>query len=578
MLPDLLPDLSHFHFLRPGWGLLLLPTSLLLWYLWHQGRQQQRFARIIAPHLLEHLRIRRFASRWFTPRSATAVFIILLALLLMGPSWRQQPSPLHQDEAAMVLLVDVSSSMNQKDIQPSRLQRSKQKISDLLALSPDKKAALIVYAGSAHTVLSLTADRDILEQYLDAIDSSIMPRSGKFPEYALTRVDEVLRNKSGPASIVLFSDGLGADSANAFSRYFQQSPHQLLILGAGSETVADGGFALERQALRDLASRVGGHYYDLSIDDSDVRHIDRAIGRHYTPVDDDALPWHDSAYALVFPAMAIFLLWFRKGWTLAWLWLACPLWLPLLLASQSTSLAAQTFKTQSQNTQVTTVGNAIPTTSASHWFADLWLTPDQQGRLLMARGEYREAARRFSHSQWKGLALYYAEDFMQAAEYFSRSDSDQALFNEANARAHARDYLRAIKRYDRLLKRSPDFPGARQNRDQVQQLIDDINRLSESQQGEPGEDSNELGTDDPRAAEGADQASWQQPDSTQLTAEQILTDQATQDMWLRGVQKNPAYFLASKFNMQLEEPQPQDDSETRQTINPDGAGSEGAGQ
>ncbi len=47
---------------------------------------------------------------------------------------------------------------------------------------------------------------------------------------------------------------------------------------------------------------------------------------------------------------------------------------------------------------------------------------------------------------------------MLAAEYFSRSDSDDALFNEANARAHARDYVRAVNRYDRLLARNPGLP------------------------------------------------------------------------------------------------------------------------
>ena len=49
------------------------------------------------------------------------------AYSLMGPSWRQQPSPLSQDDAALVILLDVSSSMQQQDIQPSRLQRANRK-------------------------------------------------------------------------------------------------------------------------------------------------------------------------------------------------------------------------------------------------------------------------------------------------------------------------------------------------------------------------------------------------------------------------------------------------------------------
>ena len=188
-------------------------------------------------------------------------------------------------------------------------------------------------------------------------------------------------------------------------------------------------------------------------------------------------------------------------------------------------------------------------------FTDLWLTPDQQGRILMQRGRYDAAAARFEQPLWKALAFYYDEQFMLAAEYFSRSDSDDALFNEANSRAHARDYVRARNRYDRLLARNPDYPGAAANRAIVQEIIEDINRLSESQQeeaGVSGEDK-ELGGDEAIPADGADEISFEQAELIQLTAEDILQDPATSDMWLRSVQQNPADFLAIKFNMQLQQ-------------------------
>ena len=155
---------------------------------------------------------------------------------------------------------------------------------------------------------------------------------------------------------------------------------------------------------------------------------------------------------------------------------------------------------------------------------------------------------------WKGLAYYYAEDFMLAAEYFSRSDSDDALFNQANARAHARDYVRAVNRYDQLLARTPNYPGARQNRDRVQALIDEINRLSESQQAEPGVsgEDKELGSDDAIPAQGAEELTWEQAETLTLSADEILADPETAQMWLRSVQQDPSNFLAIKFGMQLQ--------------------------
>lgn len=558
MLPDL-AILEHFHFLRPAFALLLAPIIAIAIARRRRSTQRDRFGGIIAPHLLEHLRLNRYDNRWFNPVNASLVVVVLVMIVLMGPSWRQQPSPLSQDEAALVVLLDVSQSMEQRDIQPSRLRRAKQKISDLLALRPDKKASLIVYAGSAHTVLSLTADQDILNQYLAAIRPGVMPRPGKFPEYALPLVDEVLRQSDAPASVVLFADGLGAGSADAFRRYFDERPHQLLVVGVGSEANTGGVAPLERRSLEQLASNSGGRYVSLTVDDNDMRQVSRRVDSHYIIVEDSALPWLDSGYPLVFPAMALFLLWFRKGWTLTWSWLL----LPLLLAGAPQPALAQgneqdTKQDSGQSVEQRSEQPGEPDSGSrleavGQWFVELWLTGDQQGRLLMQLGNYSGAAKHFTDPMWKGLAFYYNEDFMLAADYFSRTDSDAALFNEANARAHARDYVRAVQRYDRLLARSPDYPGARQNRDRVQAIIDDINRMSESQMQEPGgaSEPKELGSDDAIPAQGVDEVVFQPAQLQQFTAEEILQDPATADMWMRGVQQDPSNFLASKFSMQL---------------------------
>jgi len=541
VLPEL-AVLEHFHFLRPAWAVVIIPWLLITLAQNRRKASRDMFGGIIAPHLLEHLRLQRFERRWFNPVNVTRVFTVLLLLVLMGPTWRQQPSPLSQDEAALVILLDVSDSMQQTDIQPSRLQRARQKIGELLALRPDRKAALIVYAGSAHTVLSLTADQEILKQYLAAVNPAIMPRAGKFPEYSLPLVTDVLRESPAPATVVLFSDGLGSDSADAFKSHFEKSGNQLLILGVGTEAEQPGLAPLERRSLEQLADATGGTYLDLTLDDRDVRALNRRIDSHFVVIEDSALPWLDSGYVLVFPAMALFLPWFRRGWTLTWAWLL----LPLLLAGGPGPVQAQAPAGEHS------VANGLQ--SPLQWFANLWLTGDQQGRLLLQAGDYRAAATRFEEPMWKGLSYYYAEDFMLAAEYFSRSDSDDALFDEANARAHGRDYVRALNRYDRLLARNPDYPGARHNRQRVQELIDEINRLSESQQAEPGVsgEDKELGTDDAIPAEGAEELTWEQAQTVKLTAEQILEDPATGEMWLRSVQQDPSNFLAIKFGMQLQ--------------------------
>jgi len=104
-----------------------------------------------------------------------------------------------------------------------------------------------------------------------------------------------------------------------------------------------------------------------------------------------------------------------------------------------------------------------------------------------------------------------------------------------------------------LLTRNPQYPGAAANRARVQALIDEINRISASQVPEDGVSSEQksLEGDDAIPAQGADELTWQQAELLQFSAEEILQDPATAQMWLRGVQQDPSNFLAIKFSMQL---------------------------
>lgn len=521
--------IENFHFLRPWWALLSLPLVALLWQQRRVSDKTRGWDRIIAPHLLDALRIRQFRAHWFNPVNAAALFLLLMMIVLMGPSWRQQASPLTRDEAALVILLDASASMQQTDIQPSRLIRGKQKITDLLDIRKGSRTALVVYAGSAHTVLTLSNDNAVLGQFLQAIKPGMMPRTGKFAEYALPLVDKIVAETSAPTTVLLLTDGVSANTNSAFSDYFSNRQHQLLILGMGSTVAEDGIAPLEEDALRDLADTSGGYYQSLTTDKKDLRSLQRRINNHYVVVDDQAIPWLDAGYWLVFPGLILFSLWFRRGWTLQW------------------CLAGLLFTGLMQP-------NLALADERGHGFADLWLTPDQQGRILFQQGRYRAAADRFNNPMWKGLAWYYAEDFKLAAEYFSRVDTLEARFNRANALAHEQNYLPAVRAYDQVLSEDPNFKQAQQNRDIVQAIIDEINLLSASQNDDrPGGDaSRELGDDDPRRADGAERNIADATPLQQFSADQLLQDPAISAMWLRGVQRDPSHFLAVKFSMQLE--------------------------
>jgi Ca-activated chloride channel family protein len=522
--------IEHFHFLRPAWALTLLPIVFIAWQQRRRSDETRGWEAIIAPHLLEALRLRQFRNRWFNPSSLGAALMVLMVIILMGPTWRQQPSPLSRDEAALVVVLDVSPSMRQRDVQPSRLERAKQKISDLLTQRSGSRAALVVYSGSAHTVLTLTDDAEILNQYLKAVGPRVMPREGKFAEYSLAQVDRIVGEQAVPVTVLLLSDGVSPATESAFGEYFSRNPYQLIVWGMGSDAPDEPGIApLETDALKSLASAAGGDYLALAVDKSDVDAIDRRIDAHYIVSPDSGVPWLDAGYWLVFPTLAIFALWFRRGWTLQW----C---LALMLAGGLM---------QPQQAQ-----------ADASWFVDLWLTEDQQGRWHFERGQYHSAAEAFRDPMWKGLAWYYAEEFRLAAEYFSRIDTQTARFNRANALAHAMDYVPAVRVYTAVMENSVPGSGlyqaAASNRAIVQEIIDAINRMSASQADE-GLGTRELGEDDPQRAEGAERRMAADQEVQQLDAEQVLQDEKINEMWMRSVQRDPANFLGVKFSMQLDE-------------------------
>ena len=258
------------------------------------------------------------------------------------------------------------------------------------------------------------------------------------------------------------------------------------MFGIGQTNPEGDQVPLDRPALTALADRCDGAYVEIAVDTRDVEKIARGLRDSYRILDDDALPWVDAGYALLFPAMGLGLLWFRRGWTRLWAALLFPL--VITLPTEGVAQVRQDRQLK-QPASIESASSAESNTWFSlvmDGFVELWLTPDQYGRLLLELGYYEKAARIFDDAGWQAVAHYYGEDFAQAALLFTRSDSTVALFNEANARAHQRDYVGARKAYDDILSRDPSFSPATNNRELMQRIIDEANRLSESQSSEAG--------------------------------------------------------------------------------------------
>jgi Ca-activated chloride channel family protein len=321
--------LEQFHFLRPEWLWALVPAALIVFLLWRQQSATARWRSLIAPHLLDHLVVRP-ESRWHVrPSYLLGAVLALAAIAAAGPSWRQEPPPFTQDTAPLVIALDLSQSMLVEDIQPSRLERAQQKARDLLAERQGAKTALLAYAGTAHLVLPLTDDPQVLEAYITSLDPSVMPVPGKDPEAALRLAEEMLADEATPGTILFLTDGIAAADAPAFTRHSRQSRDQIAVLAFGTEQggpvpLADGRMGevstLDREGLETVKRESDAYVTVVTVDETDVRRIQRQVASHLTAVqqEDAEGRWRDEGWWLVFPVMAMVLMWFRKGWVVQW--------------------------------------------------------------------------------------------------------------------------------------------------------------------------------------------------------------------------------------------------------------------
>src|ERR1700761_1932718 len=195
-----------FHLLRPLWLIALVPVvAVMLLVRWRQSPQAQ-WGGVIAPHLLKKLIVQPGGSRGIRPVYLVAAAMSLGIIALSGPTWRRELPPFVEDKAPLMIALAVGSSMGQTDVAPSRLERGKQKIRDLLAARAGARTGLVAYAGSAHLVMPLTDDRAVIEPFLAALGPGLMPSDGQDAGGGVALAATALDPEPVPGTILLVGD------------------------------------------------------------------------------------------------------------------------------------------------------------------------------------------------------------------------------------------------------------------------------------------------------------------------------------------------------------------------------------
>ncbi len=302
--------MSEFHLLRPYWLLSLLPLLAVWWALWRGQDSYAQLQKAVSPHLLEHLIVGEKRVRRLRPVHLLFAVWVVSAIALAGPAWEREPVPFTDDDAGLVVVLKVSGTMKATDVQPSRLERAKHKLRDLLQQRKGTSTGLIVYSGSAHLVMPLTRDDRIVSAMVEDLTPELMPADGDALAEALQLAEKVLQRAGVPGSVLVMADSVTPSQAKTVSAMQFAPPLQFLAFSAPSAP-ADSG-------MQNVASVLGAPIVRISVDQADVERLAQRARSDFKAVVGVAggNRWRDAGYALLPLIALIALMWSRSGWLL----------------------------------------------------------------------------------------------------------------------------------------------------------------------------------------------------------------------------------------------------------------------
>jgi Ca-activated chloride channel family protein len=281
---------------------LLAPT-----YLWLLGG----VAAVVAVYVILRVRRRAYAARFATaetlpyliPRRtgwrrhlSTGLMSIALVSLVVGLARPARAERVARKEATVMLVMDVSASMEAIDVSPSRLVAAKAAASDFVEKLPeDFEVGLVSFAGAAHLLSAPTKDRAVVLGTLESLqtdrgtaagDGIIAALDAIAAQAATQQADKV---EGVPARIVLLSDGLasvgtaGTPIAEAVAKATEQSvPITTISFGTANGTIMFDGGVLPVPAdgalLSEIAKETGGTAFEATTADQ-LRSVYQDVGR-----------------------------------------------------------------------------------------------------------------------------------------------------------------------------------------------------------------------------------------------------------------------------------------------------------
>ena len=542
---------SNLHFIRADWFYAFIPLFLFLYFSYKTRLNNKNWLGVIDQQLLPFVLSSTANKRRRYPLLLVFIACSLCITALAGPVYKKLPQPVYREQSSLVVLLDLSQSMNATDIKPSRLSRAKLELLDLLKTRKAGQTALIVYAADAFVVTPLTDDNATIANLAPSLETNMMPAQGSNLSKALVKTSSLF-SQAGiiNGNILVITDDIHKRDEVAIKKIVAQG-HRLSVFGTGSAEGApvplDGGFLQNSEGaivipklypakLQNYALLGGGLYSSLQADDSDIDKFtslfqSTEVSRDIDSKNLNADVWQEEGHWLLLPVLFFAALWARKGW------LAVLLIFILPLPQQA----------QAEQTHSDYLTNRI--IDSKH----LWSSPDQKAMKLFNSGDNEKAAENFTQAEWKASALYRNGDFEASAKTLENTTSGNGYYNKGNALARLGKFEEAIKAYDKALELNESNDDASYNREQVKQALEKQQQDEQKQEGEKQQQDDQQDSEQQDEQQQDEQQESQPSDSDKQSSEQSKNE--SKDESEKDQQQQPSPTSDSKEQQQMEQEQ-----------------------
>lgn len=236
----------------------------------------------------------------FAKLGLRTLFFTLLIMAILGPSFGGSKKEVKSIGKDIMICVDLSKSMDAFDIQPTRLEKTKNEMKKLVAAFSSDRIGLIIFGSEAFMQCPLTYDQNALNLFIETMNTGLVPVGGTDFGPALRMALDKLHQEEGPGDtkskvIILISDGedFGQDTDDIVNE-IENRDIRLFTLGVGTEKggniYAGNGLKMDRQgnpvvtrlnskSLRSIADKTGGQYFEINETKNDVSRLINTIGR-----------------------------------------------------------------------------------------------------------------------------------------------------------------------------------------------------------------------------------------------------------------------------------------------------------